>query len=50
MPAPVRRTVFGGEGEDGDEGVVKNSATAAMAPLTVAADAGMMRGAGNGSV
>lgn len=61
MPAPVRRSVFAGrvlwgvnagreegdrEGRHGD----KKSTRAAMAPLLVVPLAGMMRGAGKGSV
>ena len=42
--------MFGGDGEAGDVEVLRNSASAAMAPLAVAADAGMIRGAGSGSV
>jgi hypothetical protein len=50
MPAPVSRTVFGGVVEDGDADNVRNSVSAAIAPLAEAADTGMIRGAGNGSV
>jgi hypothetical protein len=44
----VSRIVF--DDEDNDEVVVRNSASAAIAPLVVLAEDGIIRGAGSGSV